>query len=313
MSLDPGPAAERGASDGAGVAELLRRVRILEIAARRNAAGLLAGDWVSAIPGRGLLFREPRKYVAGDPARHIDWNITARLGEPYVKVHLEERQREIVIALDVSPSMHVGFGGRTKLELAVEVAATLAASAIDSGDRVGYVVFADEVLDESPPVAGRQQLFPVLDALLRGTSPWTREVAVSDPRVAIHGMQKMTRGRGRLVGFVLSDFLDYDVPEDVKYVQARHDVSFVHVYDPVEYATTVRVRVPAFSPEGDRRGVALRADRSGGGSDGFESARRELRRRCARYRVGVESISTAEPVTPALARLFHLKRCQRTR
>jgi len=295
----------QAAPHGGSVPELLRQVRRLEVVARQNVASWAPGESLTSILGRGLVFHEPRKYVPGEPARRIDWNITARVGEPYVRVHQEERRREIFLAVDVSPSMHVGFTRRTKLETAVELAATLAASAIDGGDRVGYVTFADRVLDEGRPRGGRSQLFRVLRALLGATAPWTREVPESDPRQAIHAVQR-SRGR-RLVVFLVSDFIDHDVPEDLKYVQARHDVSLLHVYDPLEYAASAPVVLRGRATEGRpvRRAVRLGEGESLAARTGF------LRSQAARHGIATASFSTAEPVAQALGRLFHGKRRRR--
>ncbi len=311
------PAAATAAEAG----ELLRRVRRLELVARRNAAGLRPGDYLTAVLGRGLVFQEARRYVPGQPARLIDWNITARVGEPYVRVHQEERQREIVLAVDVSPSMHTGFQAKTKLEVAVELAATLAVSAVDAGDRVGWVVFADRVLDEAPPRGGRAQLFRALRALLAAAAPWERPVEVSDPRLAIHAVQAQ-RGTGRRVVFLVSDFVDHDVPDDLRYVQARHDAALLHVYDPLELAAggggaagaavdpravdDGLPRLPAVAPEGRRRGV-FRPGELGT----LAETEAFLRREAGRHGIAVASISTAEPVAASLTRYFHRRRVRR--
>jgi uncharacterized protein (DUF58 family) len=310
----------RPAPEAGDAGELLRRVGRLELVARRNAAGLLPGDYSTAILGRGLVFHEARRYVPGQPARTIDWNITARVGEPYVRVHREERQREVVLAVDVSPSMHTGFQARTKLETAVELAATLAVSAVDAGDRVGWVTFADRVLGESPPRGGRAQLFRALRALLAAAAPWRRPVAVSDPRVAVHAVQRQ-RGGGRRVVFLISDFVDHDVPDDLRYVQASHDVTLLHVYDPLELADGAEVpaagtaapddarpRLPAYAPEG-RRGGVFRPGELGsrGEMEVF------LRREAGRHGIAVASVSTADPVAGSLSRFLHRRRAQRGR
>lgn len=284
------------------VPDLLSKIHRLELVARRNAAGLLAGDYVTSIPGRGLLFHETRKYVPGEPARRIDWNITARLGEPYIQVHLEERQREVIVALDVSPSMHTGFQDRTKLEFAVELAATVAVSAIDAGDRLGLVVFADRVLENRRPAGGRKQLFEVLRSLLAHTGPWRRPVTESDPRTAIAAIEAQP-GR-RFVAFLISDFVDHDVPEDLKYVRARHDVSLIHVYDPVEYEVSDAVRFRARSPEA----AGARVVRISPGETGtLDEIERRLRTEAARHGIATASMSTAEPVAEALGRFLHAK------
>lgn len=282
--------------------QLLQRIRLLELMARRNAAGLLVGDYLTSIRGQGLLFEETRKYVPGDPVRDIEWNVTARLGEPFVKVRLEERQREVMIALDVSPSMHVGFQEKTKLEYAVELAATLAVSVIEAGDRLGWVIFADEVLDERQPLAGRRQLFAALRAFLKHTGPWDRAVRESDPRAAVHAIQRQRRGR--FVVFMISDFIDHDIPEDLKYVQARHDVSLLHVFDPVEYADAAEISFEGFSPEGSQQREWVLPGETGS----LAAMRQFLRDRCGPYRIACESLSTALPVNGALESFFHLKR-----
>ncbi len=281
---------------------LLRDVRLLELIARRNAAGVLAGDYASAVLGSGLVFHEARRYVQGEPARLIDWNITARAGEPYVRVHQEERQREIVVALDVSPSMHVGFQARTKLEYAVELAATLAVSAIEGGDRLGWVVFADRALEAARPRPGRAQLFRGLQAMLAHTGPWERPVAESDPRAAIHAIEGQ-RG-GRYVVFLISDFIDHDVPEDLRYLRARHDVSLLHVFDPVEYPPPGPVAFEAVAPEGPPRPRRVRpgAGRALGEMQAF------LRRAAGRYGIAAVSLASDRPVPSALAEFFHHKR-----
>ena len=290
-----------------GIAELLGRVRSLELVARRNAAGLLAGDYVTAIPGRGLLFHETRKYVRGEPARLIDWNITARLGEPYVKVHLEERQREILVAVDVSPSMHTGFQNRSKLEFAVELAATLSVSAIDAGDRLGLVVFADRVLERRRCAGGRRQLFEVLRTLLGHTGPWRRPVEQSDPRAALRAIEER-RGK-RFVVFLISDFIDHDVPEDLKYVGARHDVSLLHVYDPVEYQASGAVRFRARSPEraGPPRAFSSAVAVSPGEAGTLDQIQSFLHTEAARYGIAAASLSTAESVSGGLGRFLYAK------
>lgn len=286
--------------------DLLRAVGTLELAARRNVAALTQGTYSTSILGRGLVFHEPRKYVPGEPARYIDWNVTARLAEPYVKVHQEERQREIFLALDVSPSMHAGFQDKTKLEHAVELAATLAVSAIEAGDRVGCVLFADRVLAVERPLSGRRHLFRVLRALLDHTAPWTRPVTESDPRAAVHAIQRL-RGH-RFVVFLISDFIDHDVPEDLKYVQARHDVSLLHVYDPVEYATTDAVRFAARAPEGGVRRRVMQPGETGS----LEEIEGFLRREAGRHRIAVEAFPTDRPVAHALNLFFHRRRRRRS-
>ncbi len=284
------------------ISQILRRVRLLELIARDNVAGLLSGDFQSSIRGSGLVFHESRKYVPGEPVRSIDWNVTARLGEPYVKVNLEERQRDVFIALDVSPSMHTGFQEKTKLECAVELAATLAATAIDGGDRLGWVLFADRALAAARPRGGGAQLFRFLADVLRRTEPWRRPVGVSDPRAAVHAIQSSRRGR--YVVFLISDFIDHDIPEDLKFLRPQHDVSLLHVYDPAEFELGPTVTFAGVSPEaaGARRWL------SPGAAGSLAEMKEFLHHQAGRHRLAVGSFATDAPVADALGEFFHLKR-----
>ncbi len=300
------PAGDSSAGKEDATASLLRRVERLTLVARRNVAGLAPGDYQTAIRGQGLLFHEARHYQPGEPARRIDWNISARLDEPYVRVDLEERQRDVMIALDVSPSMHVGFQHLTKLELAVELAATLAASAVAAGDRLGHVIFADQVLDRSGPRSGRGQLFRVLRSLLAHTAPWQRRVRVSDPRAAIHAVER--RRRGRFVVFLISDFLDHDVEADLRFLRPRHEVSLLRVVDPLEVATSAAA-VPVVLRARDPEGYRVASVRPGETGDPVGAAVAAAARRQG---IALTSFSTADPIGPGLNRLFFDKR-RRTR
>ncbi len=299
---------------------LLRRIQQLEMVARHNAAGLTSGDYETSVRGQGLVYYETRKYVPGEPARSIEWNVTARLGEPYVKVHEEERRRDVWIGLDVSPSMHLGFQDKTKLEHAVELAATLSLAAVDSGDRVGYVLFADQVLAESRPRGGQRQLFQVLRALLHHTAPWQRPVEVSDPRTAVHAIER--HRRGRFVVFLISDFIDLDVPDDLRYFRPRHDVTLLHVYDPVELpgqlgadgVVPAPVRFTGVSPEGpETERAASRRGVRPGDAGALHEMQDFLRQRSMTLGLDFASCSTKVPVTTTLRTLLHRKQRRRVR
>ncbi len=286
----------------ASLGSLLSQVRALELVARRNVTSTLSGNYVTSIQGRGMEFHEARRYVVGDPVRHIDWKMTARLGVPYVRTYLEERQREIFIALDTSPSMHTGWQDRSKLDLAVETAATIAVSALDAGDRLGFLTFSDRVHDVSRPIAGKRQLFRALRRFARVVRETPEPCGESDPRSAFHAIQAL-RGR-RFVVFVISDFIDHDVPEDVRYVQMRHDVSLLHIYDPVEYAPRSTVRLPMLAPEGRSIVTSVRPGETGS----LDAMQRFLRQACRQYGIAVSSISARDPVGGLLAAHFHRRR-----
>lgn len=284
------------------LAELLRDVRALELTARRSVAGVLAGEYAARVRGRGMTFAEARKYVPGDDVRLIDWNMTARARETYVRVNLEEREREVFLALDISPSMRTGFQEKTKLDFAVELAATLAVSAEDHRDRLGFLFFDAEVRAFSPPGRGKRNLFRTLREMLNASEGPGNACRESDPRAAIHAIQQM-RGK-RFVVFLISDFIDHDVPDDLRYVQARHDVSLLHVYDPFEYAQAPPVRFPACSPEGRRRTGTARP----GGAGALSETQAFLRSAAQTYGLRWGSFSVTEPAGRALGRFFHARR-----
>ena len=285
-----------------GTADLIARAARLEMTARRNVTGLLQGRYTTVIRGRGLSFHEARKYVPGEDIRLIDWNMTARCQEPYVRVHLDEREREVFIALDVSPSMRTGWQDQTKLEYAVELAASIAVSAIEARDRLGYVLFQEDVTAFSPPKRGQAQLFRTVRAMLHELDRPAGPVAETDPRTAIHAIQRL-RGR-RFVVFMISDFIDHDLHDDFRYIQARHDVSLLHIYDPVEFASSSAVRFQASSPEGGRLTAAIRPGMTGSldrKTDFLKSQSRE-------YGLFYRSFSTREPAGPALREFFQTKK-----
>ncbi|MCB1157650.1 MAG: DUF58 domain-containing protein [Leptospiraceae bacterium] len=285
------------------LAGLLKSVKELELVARKNAYSLLSGEYVTTLPGKGLLFHEARKYVLGEPIRMIDWNMTARLGEPYVKVFQDEREREVFVCLDVSPSMYSGWQEKTKLEYAIEMAATLAVSTIQSRDKLGFIIFNDKTLEVVRPQAGKIQLFRALKAFLKYSemeeAPFCEQ---SDIRAAIHGVQQF-QGK-RFIIFILSDFIDQDVPDDLKYIRAVHDLNLLHIYDPFEYTYSKEVFFDAYAPEGERRDYSIYP----GEPDSLESIRKYLDDECKRFRLSFGSFSTKEPVDRCLRELFHNKR-----
>ena len=194
--------------------------RQLQIVGRRNVASNLRGNYRTTFRGSGLEFHEARRYVAGEPIRSIDWRMTARRRAPYVRVHLEERQRDVFLAVDVSSSMFTGWQERTKIEAALEIAATLAVSAQEAGDRVAALTFSDRVHDFQQPRAGRRGLQGALRLLLGALRDDSHEGGLgrvahgSDPRAAIHKLQSLP-GK-RFVVFLISDLFDADVPDDLR-------------------------------------------------------------------------------------------------
>ncbi len=207
--------------------ELLRRVRRIEIKTRARTDNVLAGAYHSAFKGRGMAFAEVREYQVGDDVRDIDWNVTARTGRPHVKVYEEERELSVMLLFDVSQSGIFGTRERTLRELAAEIGATLAFSALRTGDRVGAILFSDHVEKFIPPQKGSRHILRILRELLT-YRPASRRTDVGS---ALEYLLRVLPKRS--IAFVLSDFIDcgdYDRP--LRAAARKHDVVAVRLYDP---------------------------------------------------------------------------------
>ncbi len=278
--------------------ELLKRVRRLEYRAMKNSFSFLRGNYVTRVRGRGMDFHEARKYVYGESIRQIDWNITARMCEPYVRIYNEEREREVFIVLDISPSMHGGWQDMRKIEYAVEIAVSLAYSAVYSGDRLGYLTYSDEVIDFSLPLEGKVQFMRALKTFYRRAVEKPSRTDFSDMRQAVHRIQRI-RGK-RSVIFFLSDFIEEDIPEDIKYLQAKHDVVLFHLYDPLEYNKIQSLSFGTSAPEG--RKVSARV--SPGSVCGINRAVERIKAAAGTYHIRFKSLSTGDDLEKTLSGLF---------
>lgn len=207
-------------------AELLRRVRRIEIKTRALTDNIFAGEYHSAFKGHGMSFSEVREYQPGDDVRDIDWNVTARMNRPYIKVFEEERELTLMLLVDLSASQGFGTRGRTQRELAAEVAATLAFSAMQNNDKVGVVFFTDRVEKFIPPQKGRRHILYIIRELLNFEPEGKR----TDVAAAMeYLMRVMTK---RCIAFVLSDFLDTaDFSRPLSVAARKHDLVALRLYD----------------------------------------------------------------------------------
>ena len=210
--------------------ELVARVRRIEVTTRKLVEDGLAGDYHSVFKGRGMEFDEVRQYVPGDDVRTIDWNVTARTGEPYVKSYVEERELTVMLAVDVSRSGEFGTRHRFKRELAVELAAVLSIAATTNNDNVGLLLFTDKVELVLTPKKGRSHVLRVLRDLMA----FEPEGVGTDIRLALDTIYKLIKRRS--IVFLVSDFL----ADPGAYRQAmlvtnrRHDVVAFDISDPLE-------------------------------------------------------------------------------
>lgn len=318
------------------VTELLATVRRVEVRTNRLVNDMMGGAYLSHFKGRGMDFEELREYIPGDDVRAIDWNVTRRMGRPFVKRFREERELAAVLAVDVSGSSAFGSGDRTKREFAAEIAATLASSATRNGDKVALLLFTDEVELYIPPRKGKRHILRIV-----------REMLVHEPRSrgtnitsALMFLNQVLRRRS--IVFLLTDFLHSnpggasvpasrsgtkrlvsslappnntgrDVIQELGLTNTRHDLVCLHLHDPRE-------------SELPDAGLVTIEDAETGELLELDSARGVVRERFARAnlerldeldrslnRTGVDTLrfNTTEPFAPKLQRFFEIRRGRR--
>jgi uncharacterized protein (DUF58 family) len=209
-------------------AEILKKVRELEIKSKRLTRHIFTGEYHSAFKGRGMSFREVREYAAGDDVRFIDWNVSARFNHPFSKLFEEERELTVMLLVDVSASSLFGTVHASKQELITEICAVLAFSAINNNDKVGAILFSDKVERYIPPKKGRQHALYIVRELLT-TTPKRKGTKLSE---AIRFFNNSVRQKS--ICFILSDFLDETFDEALKVASKKHDVTGVKVYDKMD-------------------------------------------------------------------------------
>ncbi len=208
--------------------ELLKKVKKIELSTRHLVNEVFGGEYHSVFKGRGMEFAEVREYTPGDEIRTIDWNVSARTGTPYVKLFEEERELTVMVMVDASASGAFGTRGQMKRNIAAELSAVLAFSAVKNHDKVGLIIFTDRVEKFVPPRKGRSHVLRVI-----------REVLNHEPQhqgtniqVALEFMNRVMRKRS--VIFMISDFLDEGYEKSIKQLSRKHDMLSFHLHDPWE-------------------------------------------------------------------------------
>jgi uncharacterized protein (DUF58 family) len=283
--------------------ELIRRIRKLEIRTRKVVADMLAGQYHSVFKGRGMAFSEVRQYQPGDEVRTIDWNVTARMNEPYVKVFTEERELTVMLLVDVSASKEFGSRERTKSEIAAEVAAQIAFSAIANNDRVGLILFSDRVEKVVPPRKGRTHVMRLVSDILafqpvgRGT----------DLGVGLGYLRRVAKRKA--VTFLISDFLAKDYEKPLRLVGRKHDLVPVVISDPLEEAFPRLGLVEMEDPETGERFVVDTADPlvRGRFARAMQAARDERRRLFQKLELEHVELRAGEDYGNALVRFFRAR------
>ena len=314
--------------------EILQRVREIQVRTGRQVADVLAGEYVSVFKGRGVEFDEVRPYVPGDDVRTIDWKVTARTGEPYVKRYIEERQLTLMLMADVSRSQNFGSGTRSKREAAAELCALLAFSAIRNDDKVGLTLFHGGIEQYIPARKGQKHALRVvrevlahgLDSKAEGAaelrsrwlprfSSWRRPRGPSDATDIGHAMEFLLSVMVRkTICFVVSDFFDEGYEQALRAANRKHDVIAVLVTDPREFeippiglvalrdAESGRTRLYDTGSSAFRRQVQSAAEQRLG----------DLERRLGRSGIDFIHIDASESVVDPLVRFFRMRE-RRTR
>ncbi len=210
--------------------EVIRQIRRLHLKARRAVENLLGGEYHSVFKGTGIVFEEVREYQPGDDIRSIDWNVTARMGHPFVKRFIEERELTVMLLVDCSGSQHFGTLSQQKREVAAELAAVLAFSAVSNNDRVGLVQFTDRIERFVPPHKGTRHVL----RLIRDVLFFQPEHKGTSLREALDFLNRVLRRR--VIVFLMSDFLDVEFERAYKRAGRRHDLVGVRITDPREEA-----------------------------------------------------------------------------
>ena len=283
--------------------ELLKKVRTIEIKTRGLSNQIFSGEYHSAFKGRGMAFSENREYQHGDEIRDIDWNVTARMGHPYVKVYEEERELTVMMMIDVSASESFGSRKQLKKNLITELTAVLAFSAIQNNDKIGVLFFSDQVEKFIPPKKGRTHILRIIRELL-DFEPVHKGTDISCALDYFNGVVKK-----RCIGFVISDWMDDKFSKALKIANRRHDIVGIRVHD-------------KFESELPNVGLVQFADAETGKLNWINTSNKKLRKKYAdksarhaketqltlqRCGVDMVSIATDENYVGPLMKLFKMR------
>ncbi len=283
--------------------EVLRQVRLIELRTRRLVNSLFAGEYRSIFKGHGMEFAEVREYMPGDEVRSIDWNVSARMGRPFVKRYVEERELTVMVVVDLSGSSQFGTVSRFKAEMATELAAVLTMSAVRNNDRVGVLLFTDRVEHVVPPGKGRRHALRII-----------RDVLVHEPEGkgtdiggALEYLNRLLPHRA--IVFVISDLIDTGIERPLKYLARRHDVVVAPLEDPSEW-NLPDIGVARFVDPETGQVVSVdtsdRRVREGfkNASEAERAARRQLLRRLA---IDEVPVNTKDGYLEALLKFFRAR------
>ncbi len=205
--------------------ELLKKVRKIEIKTRRLSDHIFGGEYHSTFKGRGMTFSEVRQYQFGDDVRNIDWNVTARANQPHIKVFEEERELTMMLMVDVSGSEFFGTENQFKNEIVTEIAATLAFSATQNNDKIGLILFSDQIELFIPPKKGRSHVLRIIRELIE-FKPKSKQTNIAEALKFLRNVMKK-----KAIVFVLSDFISEDYKQTLKIAAGKHDITGIRIFD----------------------------------------------------------------------------------
>jgi uncharacterized protein (DUF58 family) len=281
-------------------AELLKKVRRIELKTKGLSNQIFSGEYHSAFKGRGMAFSEVREYAVGDEVRTIDWNVTARFGHPYVKIFEEERELTVILVVDVSASDSFGTTQQIKKSLITEICAVLAFSAITNNDKIGVIFFSNKVEKFISPKKGKSHILRIIRELIE-FQPEEQGTNISEALRYLNNVVKK-----RSIAFLISDFMDQDYEDSLKLANKKHDMVALRIYDKRE-TEMPNVGMAQFSdPEtGEVRWVNTSSRKI---REGYREAalNRELRADNALRRAGIDmaAIATNESYIKPLRNLF---------
>lgn len=286
------------------IKELLKKVRKIEIKTRGLSNQVFSGTYKTRFKGRGMSFSEVRQYQYGDDVRNIDWNVTARTNEPFVKVFEEERELTFMLLIDVSGSSFFGTTHQSKMEIATEIAATLAFSASANNDKVGAIFFSDKVENFIPPKKGKAHILRILRDMIYA-KPSQAKTNLNEPLKYLTNI--ITK---RCTTFVLSDFMCQGYDNAIKLAANRHDTIGIHLYDPLEVSMPNVGLLPMIDAETGETGWIDTSSESvrNNYNQWYQNNLDYFKKTFVRNNADIMSIATNQPYLSILIKFFKERR-----
>ncbi len=285
-------------SEDSNTAELMEKVRRIEIRTRKIVENRTGGAYHSTFKGQGIEFSEVREYLEGDDIRAIDWNVSARMGSPYIKLFTEEREQNVFLLVDRSASNDFGSGEQTKTELLAEIAAVLAFSATHNKDRVGLMLYTDKEELHLKPGRGHQHVLRIVRELLA----FKTESPKTDLKLGLE--QLLANNCRKSVVFILSDLItESEYEQQLRALNILHDVIVIHITDPLEESLP---KIPGINIEDKETGVVTRLSRRHAKSlaERAKKSRKEATAICQRSGADIVHLSASEDYLPEMIALF---------